>query len=483
MRVKIPITPNLYTNIEETSLDRVSAEAINLWVNDADCPIKRPGLQLKWDLGTNYSISGIYWWEAKNILIFAAGENLWKVLALDDIPSLIPGAKLKGGRKPTFCDNGNYLIIADGGQMLLWDGVSSIKYIPSADAPQYVSHVCLMNQHVIANQLNSGKFYFSGYNTTTGEFDPATWNALDFATAENKPDKITGLFQAWQELLLVGTSTIEFWRYDGETPFSPLTGLVLNHGTIAPYTFKFLENSWIWIDEQRYIRQLAGRETKIISTPIDNLIRKNTNISNSTAEVILVNGKLLYLLNLGGEDFTLIYDSTKDRWFKWAIWDTNNGVYKKWYINSAVYVPIWNKTLIGSCYDSKIYSIDSSYLDDAENKIRVLYRTGHLSHNTTSRKRSNKLLLKLHRGRVNKQEDAQNPLDTNDETTLMIRWRDNGSSKWSEEIHVSLGRQGETEFIQQLNRLGIYRTRQYEFSLSDRVPFVLADIEEEVDIL
>ena len=64
---------------------------------------------------------------------------------------------------------------------------------------------------------------------------------------------------------------------------------------------------------------------------------------------------------------------------------------------------------------------------------------------------------------------------------LIVRWKDNNNNTWGNDHKIDLGKVGETEFIASLKRLGIYRTRQWEFILSDAVPLVLCDVEEDIE--
>jgi hypothetical protein len=107
--------------------------------------------------------------------------------------------------------------------------------------------------------------------------------------------------------------------------------------------------------------------------------------------------------------------------------------------------------------------------------MRTVRRTGYVDHDTLAKKKCNSLTLKFKRG-------AGIPSST---TTpyVMIRWRDDGNATWSNEHVLSLGKVGETEFITKMTRLGIYRSRQYEFSVTDNVPLILIDAEADVDII
>lgn len=65
---------------------------------------------------------------------------------------------------------------------------------------------------------------------------------------------------------------------------------------------------------------------------------------------------------------------------------------------------------------------------------------------------------------------------------LMMRWR-NEQQDWSDQklISIGLGKTGEYNMVQRIQRLGRYRARQYEFVHTDNTDFILEDAEENVD--
>lgn len=69
----------------------------------------------------------------------------------------------------------------------------------------------------VALEGGSGRLLWSGID------DPTAWNALDFATAQGKPDDVTGLAVTQDVILVFGAETIETWipTADAASPFRP----------------------------------------------------------------------------------------------------------------------------------------------------------------------------------------------------------------------------------------------------------------------
>lgn len=62
----------------------------------------------------------------------------------------------------------------------------------------------------------------------------------------------------------------------------------------------------------------------------------------------------------------------------------------------------------------------------------------------------------------------------------MIRWRDDRNAEWQNEIQQEVT--GQMDFLYVASPQS-YRTRQYEISFTDNLPFVLISMEEEVEAL
>ena len=64
---------------------------------------------------------------------------------------------------------------------------------------------------------------------------------------------------------------------------------------------------------------------------------------------------------------------------------------------------------------------------------------------------------------------------------LMLRWRDDGDRTWGNVHYLDLGKIGDYSFYTLINRLGKYRMRQYELSITDDTPLIIASAEELVE--
>ena len=89
------------------------------------------------------------------------------------------------------------------------------------------SHVAYLNGVMIFNELGNRQA-FSGSQI----LDPGNLDALDFASAEARPDPLVGLKVSHGELILFGSTSVEWWVPTGNflAPFQRLPGAVIDIG-------------------------------------------------------------------------------------------------------------------------------------------------------------------------------------------------------------------------------------------------------------
>lgn len=464
--LKLPITGGAYKNVDEVSLTDTSPALIDGYVDDAGNTVKRPGLSVFSNLNISSHISGLYWWEAKQKVIIVSGGSIW-TLNLAGTATKIADGVLQGSVRPTFADNGTILVIANGGKMVSFDG-STATVMSSSSVSQNVTHVAFHDQYILCNEVGTGRFHYSGIN------DPLTWNAINFATAESRPDNIVAISVAWREILLVGSQSVERWYNDGVTPFSRMEGSYTERGCIAPYSLTEVDNTWVWLDNTRRLVKLEGATPKIISTPFDKLIQGFSTVNDAIGDLIEIDGRNFFVLTFPIENKTLVWNYAQNSWSEWGYWNLLTATHDRFLGSAHCWCPDWGIHLIGDRRTGLIYKMSSDYYDDAGDVIRTLRRTGHIDHNMLGRKRSKEIIIKMKRGTGN--ANVTDP-------KLMLRWRNNNSIEWSSEQTIDLGKMGETEWIGRIRRLGTYRSRQYEFSHTDRNNFILVGAEEDVEVI
>jgi len=480
--VKVPLSSSVYTNADGIELTDNDSQLLNGYISEMGYTVKRPGLELALDLGegVNKPVQGMYWWAEKQAGLAVCNGKVFRLAYSAGTLSAtnITTNTLSGSGRPTFAlgNDANvvtptlYGVIANGGAMIFGKGtgtsISNFATIADVDAPTTVTHVDAIDGYLLANTTRN-VFQFSDLT------DPESWAAVSYASAMRNPDSVKALKVFNRQIFLFGTETLERWENDGTSPFSPAPGGFYETGIIAPDSVVRTEMGLYWLSStRRLVRYSAENGIIRVSTPYDREISSFTDLTDAYSIYLEINGQPFILVTFEADNRTLAYNMIQDKWSEWTWWDSSSSQDSRFLASSFMYSPLWGVNLIGSRFDSKIYYLSSSYKTDAGNEIRLKKVTGHIDYGTTKRKRSNELRIRLKRGEGTGSGEGK----------LLVRWNDDRRG-WSNQHEISLGDVGEYEIVRRIFPRGAYRTRQYEFLVTDPVSVVLGGAEEDIDIL
>ncbi len=522
-RVKVPIKTPIYQNIDEMALTVFSPALIDGYMDEAGNTHRRPGLPLLVDLGTGAKVDGLCWWKKNSMMIAVSGGKVFKITASDGTNTEITGGtSMVSGTRPSFTEDATYVFMANGAAIQHYNNAGTATVMADADCPTAVTQLGWHDQYLLCNNVGTGQMHYSDLNNSL------SWSALSYINAESMPDDILSINVAWREILLLGESSAEIWWNNGTTPFARLEGAYTERGCGAARSISYFDNTWHWLDHTRRFVRIDGRVPQVISTPFDKTIQDLSSISDCLTDLLEVDGRTFWIVSFPTAGKTYVYDYALKLWYEWCYWNSVTAAYQRWLGNCVCYAPAWNKHLVGSRSDGKIYTASTTNYTDNGNTIRTLRRTAHVDHDTKARKRSNALYLTAKRGTgistasevtgtdaniytctISHTSAASNrPITgadyasywvaggstggvwasgtayTGQTPNIVVRWNDDGKSSWSNEHQVNLGRVGDYKIVDaSLKRLGIYRSRQWEFILSDPVPLVFSDAEEDMELL
>jgi hypothetical protein len=314
-------------------------------------------------------------------------------------------------------------------------------------------------------------FYLTD-DAVTGFMDPAYWSSTSNPlTCEAKGDKLLSLFTAWQEIYAWGSQGMEIWQDDGVTPFSPIPGAFSEGGIEAPYSVAIADNTVLAlcvIAGSRVVIKLQGRSPMVVSDAISRVLADMPTVDDAIGDLISVGGLAIYLLSFPSAGQTWAYDYKNDVWCRWGSY--RNGVHQQFQGVHACFAKTWNKHLIQSRIDGRIYELSRDLYTDDGHPMRTFRRTGWINHDTYNRKRCDQFYVKAKCG-------------ASDNATLLVRYRDDGRAEWSMSIEIPLQPLGNGQFLAKMNRFGMYRSRQYEFALSDAADLVLTGVDVELTVM
>jgi len=474
--VPFPINDFPYQNSDILALDNLSSE---LWdgyiqiVEDNKISYKRPGLRTKLILDSFKSIDGLYWWIKKQALIVVSDGKIFKIINESGTLVDLTGDPLTGtANRATFTDNGGYLVIANGSQMVYTDGTASTIAITDSDAPQNVTHVVFYDQYILANNVGSGQIHFANFSGVA----PTDWQALDVFTAESDPDDVVSLYVNKRTIIVIGSVSTEFFFDDATTPFSRIQGATYARGGMAPYSTVFANEIGFLFDDKRRLCRLEGVTPQILSTPFDKLIQGFETVSDATADYVTVLGRHFLLFSFPTENQTLVYDFQTDYWCRWSEFDSSTSSRNRFLGGCYAYANGWNLHFFGSWKYSNIFTMNENFYNDDEQKIHWEKTMGFLNHGSDQYKKiSYGLVIRIKSG-VGFGDGH------NEEGKLLIRYRDDGNSEWSNYRYIALKPQGKTAFLYKIRNFGSYYSRQYQFKMSDPIPLVIGESSEVIDV-
>lgn len=469
--VEVPISSSVFRGVDQVELSDANYSLIDGYTSFVGGTNKRPGLLecLDFALGSNRIIDGMYWWEQQNKLVVASAGYLLFVtyssgaFSFDDLGA---SAFLELNAPVIFASDSTDVYACNGGKIVHSDGTTTTIEMADADAPTTVTHIALLDGYLIANSTSENKVYYSQPLT------PKVWdNPVEYFSAIGNSDDVTALIVHNREIFCMGPQTIEIWENDGITPFSRISGGFIETGVIAPYSVVKTENGLFWLNHNKKFVEFNGREIKYISSGYDKDIQGFDVVTDCIGMRIEIEGQPFLIFTFKSERRTLVYNYLQEEWMEWSTFVSATNSRVEWLANAYAYSPNWGMHLVGSNSESKISLMSPEYPTDNGESIVLERVTGHLDWKIPRRKRARYLHLRVKRGGGEIHPSTPQ---------LMVRWKDDNKN-WSQEHYFDLGAIGETEISRRILCSGIFRTRQFEFKVSDNVPisFISAQIEIE----
>jgi len=299
-----------------------------------------------------------------------------------------------------------------------------------------VSKVITAAGRFVALRAGTAKFYWTPTLA-------ATFDALDFATAENQPDGVRDALFIDDILLLFGAETVEFWPNtgDAELPFQPLEGRVIEKGIRATGCAAAIGSTFAWVTHENQV--CMSDENNVIS---NNGLQERIEASETVSLFAFVMGGNEYLcLQLDNE--TQVFQPRTGQWSEW-----------KSYGQARWAVGCFSGGVMGSNIDGRTLAFGAGHVDIGGSMER-LWSAG-MPMDGGAARISNVV------ARVN---IGQTPFLTGDYVDPVIEMRTSrdGGKTWGDWRQKSLGRQG--DYRQEVRWRGIGLAGRPSFLVQFRV--------------
>lgn len=441
------------------SVNSSTQETVN-WIPEQDeqakFPIRllpRPGLKTFSNAGSSPMRGQI---EYGGAIYSVIGDTVWKFTTAG-VASVVGTIGTTTGTVSLAKGTTQFMVV-DGAKGYYSDG-ATVTEITDSDFPVARQVVWLDGYFIVDDADNAGRCWRSGAN------DASSWGALNFATAERNPDDVVSLAVKQRELWIVGENTTEPWYNAGGAGFTfqPMSGAFTEIGALARFATKAEGGFVFWLGRaevgQGVVFQALGLQGQRISTPaIEAAINSGTgSLSDATADVIYIEGHLIYLLHIPGGK-TLAYDQQTRLWHEWKTRGRDD-------FRGRHAVFLGGTTYFGDAEDGNLFELDRTTYTDNGLKIERIRRDRHIFDPTMRR-------LVRHKTLEVEFEAGVGNASVND-PMAMLQYSDDGGHTFSNELWRAVGKVGKYKNRCLWHNLGSSRDRVYEIRITDPVKPVL----------
>lgn len=357
------------------------------------------------------------------------------------------------------------LVIVDGPNGYVYDLNSGVFGQITSPAWQGSNTVEYLGGFFSFIDPNSQEFYISAIE------DALTLDALDFATANNSPDKLVGQITTSNVIVYMGQTSGEIWQLDPvatDFAFERNNGATLEVGLMSAFTVKELDNSVFWLGQDERgggtVYKMQGFSPVRVSTMaveqvIQQSIQDGNDITKACAYTYQQDGHSFYCLQVPGLDTTWVYDAASQEWHERA--ELIDGLYAQHRGNYHAYC--YGLHLITGD-DDAIYAYDPNANTNAgdplvRDRVSPHYATPQLERNFFN---IFELDCTVGYGKAGQ-----------DNAVVQLRYSNDGGFSWSSWRTAPLGAVGQRLTRARFTRCGSARDRVWEVRCTDDTPFAI----------
>ena len=356
--------------------------------------------------------------------------------------------------------DGTYLMIVDGSKGYTLTS-TTLTEISDTDFPSNPSKVVYQDTFWLVSVEGTDSFYKSAAN------DPTSWAALDYASAEGKPDNVRTVVSFLRKLWMLGTDTLVVFYNSGDAtfPYERYPGTFSHIGCGAAASPGIVNNTLFWLGNDHHVYRNEGFSPVRVSPyqiayQIQTLSKQDDAIGFGYSQ----EGHDFYVLTFPAANKTLVYDLTTQLWHTRASSKYDN----RHPANCYAYFD--GKHIVGHYSNGKLLYYDLDTFTDNGEVLRARRRAKAVHQNRLNIFHHS-LEIEFEAG-VGLQGSVQGS-----DPQVMMRYSDDGGHTFSNELWEDIGQIGEYENRAIWDKLGCSRERVYELTISDPVKRVILSAE------
>lgn len=345
MSLKVPYGIQTYKryDLPRVRLVNLYAERI-VTGKDQIALLPRPALRRTSQLGSG-PINGIFQQTnvAENNLLVLSGDSLFA-------GGLDKGSVGSGGIAQFAGVDGAAMFTR--GQGLYRLSAGTLAQVPFPDDANVTSVVYLAG-YALAARANSRRIYFT--------LDGATWDGLDYVSAEQSTEFIVGMSVLVDQLVVFCTTHTEMFYVtgDADAPIQRVQGRLFDKGAKSRESIVRMDNTVFFVGHDNVVYRVENQPSRVSDHGIEEAISKS---QTAVAWSYTWQGHLFYVLQL--DDQTLAYDAATQEWHELASYQQ-----PRWAGRIGFYT--LNGMLIGDDRDGSLYTPDENqFADQYETIVR-----------------------------------------------------------------------------------------------------------------
>lgn len=347
-------------------------------------------------------------------------------------------------------------IIENGTQMAIFDGVNGYLVRSTGSmAPTMITlpfsgpvSATYQDGFGLVNQLGTNQWWQSNL------FDLSIWDALNFSSADSKPDSIIAMKSIHREVWLIKQNESEIWINAGLPGFAfqRLEGVYPEIGIAAVASVAKAQESLIWLSRtsqgQGIVVMTQGYQTRRISDhAVEYAIAQLPTMSDAVAFCYQQEGHEFYVLTFPTGNVSFCYDVATSAltgipmWHKRAAF--SNGQFSRWW--PTTHTVFNGLNVVGDYRNGNLYALDLNTQTDNGTQRKWVRSWRAVAEPSMRPRRFNCLTIDMMTG-------VGVPAGTN--PLVALNWSDDDGNNWSEERPAPVGQPGQTALRVQFKRLG-----------------------------
>ena len=329
---------------------------------------------------------------------------------------------VSGSDRAVFADDGSSLYIVADGNLWRANGVS-VERVPVTVITGLHSIAYINRQFILGGD--------NGLFATSDVADGDTYNALNFAEAESRPDPLVRPYTFNQLVYMFGGSSTELWYNSGvgSPPFDRQDTALVNVGLAGKHAVTNTDQFLYWVGDDRKVYQCVGAQARNKATPsVSHKLERMASVSSCVASSFVLEGQDFVLFSF--DTATLLYSETFDYW-------VDLGTDGKWYGSQVL--RCYQENMVLDYRSGDVHKLDlDTYTDDGDTRIRT--RTLAPINGALIQQPGKRILVKGLR--INMQVGVGLETGQGVNPVLMCQFSPDGGHTWQAERHVSIGELG-----------------------------------------